>query len=87
MIPAEPIGLIAGTLTTLSFAPQVLKTWNTKSARDFSWIMLLAFVFGTAFWLAYGILTNSLSVILANAATFVLVLALASMKFFFERRV
>jgi len=84
MLPAEPIGLIAGTLTTLSFAPQVLKTYQTKSTKDFSWVMLLAFSFGTVFWLAYGILTNGIAVILANAATFILVLALVIMKFRFE---
>lgn len=30
------LGLVAGTLTTLSFLPQVIRTWRTKSAEDLS---------------------------------------------------
>ena len=29
---AETIGSLAATLTTLSFLPQVIKTWRTRSA-------------------------------------------------------
>jgi len=28
------LGLTAGTLTTVSFLPQVIKTWKSKSAED-----------------------------------------------------
>ena len=38
----EGIGLVAGVLTTVAFVPQVLRTWRTGSARDFSLRMLLA---------------------------------------------
>ncbi|MBA2252727.1 MAG: hypothetical protein H0W13_08490, partial [Nitrospirales bacterium] len=30
------IGLLAGTLTTLAFVPQLTKTWRSKSAKDIS---------------------------------------------------
>jgi hypothetical protein len=29
------LGIAAGTLTTMSFLPQVLKTWRSKSVKDF----------------------------------------------------
>lgn len=68
----EAIGLLAGLLTTVAFVPQVVRTRATGSARDFSLKMLLLFVAGIVMWLAYGLLTRSVPVILANAATLLL---------------
>lgn len=72
MVLSETLGLVAGTLTTVSFVPQVIKTWRTRSAGDFSLNMLLLFVGGVALWLIYGVLADSRPVIYANAITLVL---------------
>ena len=48
------VGLAAGLLTTISLVPQVTKIWKTKSARDVSRKMFIAFCLGVALWLAYG---------------------------------
>lgn len=66
------LGLFAGTLTTLAFVPQVIKTWQSKSAEDFSFGMLITFSLGVFLWLVYGIGKNELPIILPNLATFVL---------------
>jgi MtN3 and saliva related transmembrane protein len=66
------IGLIAGTLATISFVPQVIKVWKTKSTRDISLGMFVLFCTGVFLWLVYGLMINSLPVILANAVTFIL---------------
>jgi MtN3 and saliva related transmembrane protein len=76
----EWLGVAAGTLTTLSFVPQVLRTWKTKSTEDVSLWMLLAFNGGIMLWLTYGILTNKPSIIFANAITLTLALTLLGMK-------
>lgn len=34
---ASLLGMVAGTLTTVAFVPQVLKTWRSKSAGDVSY--------------------------------------------------
>jgi MtN3 and saliva related transmembrane protein len=73
-------GYLAGTLTTLSFVPQVLRTWKLKETKDFSLAMLLLFAAGMLLWTAYGIGINSLPVIAANVITFGLVLFLLGMK-------
>ncbi len=65
----EILGLIAATLTTAAFLPQVYKTWKTKSVESLSLTMLLIFESGVVCWLFYGILIDSLPVILANAIT------------------
>lgn len=68
----EIVGLIGGTLTTISFLPQVIKIIQTKHTKDLSLPMYSAFTIGVVFWLVYGIMLQSLSVILANAVTLVL---------------
>jgi MtN3 and saliva related transmembrane protein len=68
----EMIGLVAGSLTTISFLPQVIKTWKSRSAKDLSLVMFSLFCFGILLWLIYGILIGSLPVILSNAFTLVL---------------
>jgi MtN3 and saliva related transmembrane protein len=81
----ETLGLIAGTLTTAAFIPQVLKIWQTKSARDISWGMAAVFTAGTFFWLLYGIQMGALSIIIANAITCSLSFAICVMKFKFDK--
>lgn len=63
------LGLVAATLTTFSFLPQMLKTWQTKSAKDVSYAMLITFNTGVFLWLMYGIYLNALPIIVANAIT------------------
>lgn len=65
----EIIGLIAATLTTAAFLPQVYQTWKTKDVSGLSLPMFSMFFVGIVFWLIYGVLKESLSIILANAIT------------------
>ena len=76
----EWIGVAAGTLTTISFIPQVLRTWKTKSVEDLSVWMLLAFNAGLALWLTYGIILRKPAIIYANSVTLVMALTLLGMK-------
>lgn len=66
------LGLVAGTLTTVAFLPQVLHAWKTKSTKDLSLPMLLSFTTGVLCWFIYGISIDSLPIALANGVTLVL---------------
>lgn len=66
------LGLAAGSLTTISFVPQVVKIWRTGSTKDISAIMFLLFSTGVLLWLVYGIAIGSVPVIVSNAITLVL---------------
>lgn len=66
---ANTIGLLAGTLTTISFVPQVIKIWKTKHARDLSLGMFAIFSSGVLLWLWYGIAIGATPIIVANAVT------------------
>ncbi|MDP3732040.1 MAG: SemiSWEET transporter [Candidatus Omnitrophota bacterium] len=65
------IGMLAAICTTIAFIPQVYKIYKTKHARDLSLPMYVLFSVGVLLWLVYGIIINSLPVILANGITFI----------------
>lgn len=75
------LGFAAGTLTTLSFVPQVHKAWRTKRCDDLSLTMLLAFGSGVLLWLIYGLLLRAAPIIAANAVTLALILWLLHLKY------
>jgi MtN3 and saliva related transmembrane protein len=66
------IGIAAGTLTTISLFPQLVRTVKTRSSRDLSLGMLCCFLVGIILWLTYGCMAGALPVILANSVTLVL---------------
>jgi len=74
------IGMAAGTLTTASFVPQVIKIWKTRSSKDVSLGMFFVLATGVALWVVYGIMTSSLPVILANSVTLVLAVMIIALK-------
>ena len=78
----QVLGLIAGSLTTAAFLPQVIKTWKTRSAKDLSLGMFSLFCLGVTLWLVYGLVTKDIPVIMANLLT----LLLASTLLFFKLR-
>ncbi len=80
------IGLLAGTLTTIAFVPQVVKIWLTKSADDVSYLMFGIFSVGIVLWLAYGIALGAMPIIVANIVTLVLSLMVIALKVRFARR-
>lgn len=82
----EVIGLVAATLTTLSFIPQCWRIFKTRKVDDISLSMYLIFFVGILLWLLYGLLIESLAVTLANAVTSVLVAIILGLKLYYSRK-
>lgn len=74
------LGLVAGTLTTVAFLPQVVKTWRTRVARDISLGMFAIFSAGSLLWALYGVFIHSLPIVLANTVTLALALTVLYFK-------
>jgi MtN3 and saliva related transmembrane protein len=74
------LGLVAGTLTTIAFIPQLMKTWRSRSAKDVSFVMLVVFSTGVFLWLIYGIYLQALPIILANVLTLIFNLIIVGLK-------
>ena len=82
---ANLLGALAGTLTTVSLVPQVIKTWQSRSAGDLSLGMLVVFTSGVALWEAYGLMVGAVPIIAANGVTLALALAMIAMKVRYSR--
>lgn len=74
------LGLVAGTLTTISFLPQLLKAWKSRSTHDISIGMFLLLAVGIMLWIVYGIVTADVPVIVANTVTLVFVSLILALK-------
>lgn len=82
MEPIEILGLVAGTITSVTFLPQVVKIWQTKSAKDLSLMMLLLLMLGVVLWLIYGLVVMSAAIIYTNS----MVLAMSLIMLYFKLR-
>jgi MtN3 and saliva related transmembrane protein len=80
----EAIGILAGTLTTIAFVPQVYKTYRSKSAKDLSLGMFLIFFTGVVCWLLYGIIIHNWPIIISNFFVVLLSATLLSFKFIYK---
>ncbi len=69
----EYLGLVASSLATFAFLPQVVKTWRSHSAKDFSLLTLLLLLAGTSIWIFYGVWRDAPAIWLGNGVTFALV--------------
>jgi MtN3 and saliva related transmembrane protein len=76
----EVVGFVAGALTAFAFLPQVLKTWRTRSCTDLSVMMLGAQSAGVLLWIVYGVAIRSIPVIVSNAVTLTMCVALLGFK-------
>lgn len=74
------LGITAGTLTTISFLPQVVKTWRTRHTKDISAFMFALLLTGIALWFIYGIIKQDFPIIAANGTSLVLVSAILFLK-------
>ena len=82
----ESIGSVAAVLTTISFLPQVIKTYKEKSAENLSMLMLVLLLIGVVLWLIYGLFKNSYPLIIANAVTMILTFLLVFFKIKYSKK-
>ncbi len=74
------LGFLAGLLTTVAFIPQLVRTWNTKSAEDVSLGMFILFILGVMLWCIYGFEIHSIPVVVANVITTILAGCILTLK-------
>jgi len=74
------IGLGAGILCAISLLPQVIKIVKAKKAEDLSLTAFSILSLGIFLWLIYGILIESVPIIVSNAVIFVLSVLIVVMK-------
>ena len=74
------VSAAAATLTTAAFLPQALHIIRYKDTRAISLHMYVAFAAGVLLWLVFGLIIGNLPIIVSNAVTLGLALAIIAMK-------
>ncbi len=78
------LGLAAGTITSITFLPQVIQIYKTKSARDISINMLALLILGVSMWLVYGIFVKDVAIIYTNSMVLTMSLIMLYFKWRFK---
>jgi MtN3 and saliva related transmembrane protein len=74
------VSAVAATLTTTVFVPQALHIIRHKETRAISLFMYVYFAIGVALWLLFGTMIGNWPIIVSNAITLALALAIIGMK-------
>jgi MtN3 and saliva related transmembrane protein len=76
----EWIGYIGAFFTTGAYLPQVIKVVREKHTQSISLVMYVMSTIGIMFWIVYGLMVGSPSIIVANALILSMVLVIIRMK-------
>ena len=82
----ESMGLLGALLSSITFLPQVVRTWKIRSAEDLSMGMLVIVFCSTIVWLIYGFALWLIPVIIDNTAIMLLSTILLYFRITFKRR-
>jgi MtN3 and saliva related transmembrane protein len=66
------LGFIAGTLTTFSFVPQLLKAWRATDTEAISKRTYLISTGAFGLWITHGVMIGALPIIVFNALSLAL---------------
>lgn len=81
------LGFIGTVLSVITYMPQVIKLWRTKSAKDISMPMLLLLTFGVAVWLAFGIRINDIPLMINNSLILAMSLTMIILKIIYDKTI
>jgi MtN3 and saliva related transmembrane protein len=81
---AELIGYMAAFCGTVSLIPQIIKLRKERSAKAISTTMYLIYTLGLVLWLTYGIMINSIPLIIADIITLGLSITILIMKYLWK---
>ncbi|MGI4832670.1 MAG: SemiSWEET family sugar transporter [Janthinobacterium lividum] len=78
------VGLVAAGFSALTFFPQVVHTWATRSANGLSEPMLAVGAVSCLLWLVYGVYFHNLPILFGNSINLLFTLLLVFFKHHFR---
>ena len=82
----EILAFIATFLFIVSYVPQMVKGYRTKSMKDISMLFLIIISVGIFVWSVYAIVNKDLVFFIGNTSIFVASVALIGMKIYYDRK-
>ncbi len=71
----ESIGLVAGFIGIVAWIPQIRRVWVDEKEEGISLPTFLAVTVSLSLWLVYGIIVNSIAMIVSNILTLAFIIA------------
>jgi len=84
MTGVDMLGYAACAVTALTFLPQVIKTWQEKSAKNVSLLMFVIAFINEVMWIAYGVLRDDMVIIVTNVIMIIMCSIMISLKLRFK---
>ena len=81
---ADYVGYAGGFVSAITFLPQVIKIWKTKSVKDLSSLTLFFLFLNVSLWLIYGILVNARPIMVTNGIVLSMIIAMIYFKWKFK---
>jgi MtN3 and saliva related transmembrane protein len=78
---ADYVGYAGGFVSAITFLPQVIKLWKTKSVRDLSALTLFFLFLNVSLWLIYGILVNAMPIMITNGIVLSMIIIMIYFKY------
>ena len=72
----ESIGLVAGFIGIIAWIPQIRRVWIDRKEEGISLPTFLAVTVSLSLWLVYGIIVNSIAMIVSNILTLGFIIAI-----------
>jgi MtN3 and saliva related transmembrane protein len=85
MFSLEILGVAAGCVSTISFIPQIYKTWKTKSAEGLSIQMLIICAIAISLWTVYGKILNKVAIYVPNFIILILITTQITLKLKYDK--
>ena len=72
----ESIGLVAGFIGIVAWIPQIRRVWIDEKEEGISLPTFIAVTASLSLWLVYGIIVNSIAMIVSNILTLAFIIAI-----------
>jgi len=72
----ESIGLVAGFIGIVAWIPQIRRVWVDEKEEGISLPTFIAVTASLSLWLVYGIIVNSIAMIISNILTLAFIIAI-----------
>jgi MtN3 and saliva related transmembrane protein len=85
MEPVIIISIVAGICSSMSFLPQVIKTYKEKEAEEISMLMYTTVIIGLSLWMVTGIIYQNMAMVFFNSLAVALCVAEVGLKIKYHR--
>ena len=80
------VGTAASIASAVTFLPQVIKIWRTKSTKDLAWLTLFFLFLNVSLWFLYGILISDKPIMFTNGIVLSMIITMIYFKSQYDKR-